>query len=108
MAGDEPTPYELLRAVNDLRGDMRSGFADVNTRLDRVPSTELLGALLTAINQRIDSAEQDIAEIKAKRDQDAAARAVDRRWLIGLAITSSLAILVPIVIKLIDLGRAAT
>lgn len=72
--GDEPSPRELDWRMNDMREEMRSGFANLNTRLDRVPTSELLMAHLAGWQLQLDSMKEDIAEAKADRNRDAQRR----------------------------------
>ena len=41
---EELSPRELERRRDDMRDEMRSGFAQINSRFDKVPTSELLMA----------------------------------------------------------------
>jgi hypothetical protein len=55
---DEPGGWELKRFNEQLRQDMREGFAGLNTRLDKVVTTEAF----TAEQRRVDDKIRDLAE----------------------------------------------
>jgi hypothetical protein len=90
-----------------LRRSLESGFASLNSRLDRVVSSELFHAHQQAVRREFDDHASELAALhaaraddKKERDAEKAQRANDRR-LIGLAVFTS--IIAPLVILLIQL-----
>lgn len=76
MSVDEPTPGELSRLIGSLRGDVRNGFAAVNTRLDKFVTTELF----SADQRRVDERLKDLADdITAEREARVAALKDEQR-----------------------------
>jgi len=84
---DEPTNWELKRNYESLRADMRDGFNQINTRLDKMPSAELYAALIQGLERRIHDIEQDVAN-------DQQTRKSDRRLVIGALLAGAVSILV--------------
>lgn len=63
---DEPGGWELKRSHEQLRQDMREGFANLGQRLDRLVTTEAF----TAEQRRVDDKLKDLADdIAAERQQ---------------------------------------
>jgi hypothetical protein len=67
---DEPTNWELKRNYESLRADVREGFNQVNTRLDKMPSSEVFTALLGELQRRVLDVEQDVANDQQNRKSD--------------------------------------
>lgn len=90
-----------------LRRSLESGFASLNSRLDRVVSSELFAAYQQSVQRQFDDAERELSELKAEREADKKERDTERaqrsqdRRLIGLAVFTS--IIAPLVILLIQL-----
>ncbi|WP_188188063.1 hypothetical protein [Nonomuraea sp. SYSU D8015] len=97
---DEPTPWELHRSMEALRRSLESGFASLNSRLDRVVSSELFAAYQQAVQRQFDDHERKITAIEADREADKKERDNYKR-LIGLAVFTS--IIAPLVILLFQL-----
>lgn len=108
MSTDAPTPYELLRAVEQLRKDMRDGFGQMHKRLDGMATAEVLELTRRGFDHRIGEAEKDIADLAAKRESDAKEREKDKRQRIALVVMASIAIVMPIVNIVVDLSRAVS
>lgn len=109
MSADAPTPYELIASLrDDLRGDMRHGFSSINTRLDRMVTAEMFELHRRALDERHQTQVTEIAALKAAREKDKDDRATDRRWRVGLTITSATAIVLFFVSVVVDLSRAAS
>lgn len=100
---DEPTVGELRRNYAELRQDVRSGFSSINSRLDEMPTQNLLNATLLQWAVRLETQADDISELKTQRAKDQemqqAARDRDKRdrqWLIGV-------VLIPIALSVLSL-----
>lgn len=103
MPGDDLTLGELGRRYDQLRADIREDFAGINTRLDQMPTQQLLTALLDRRAAQIDRHTDDIAELKEHRKTDSTARQADRdrdkrnmQFLIG-------AVLIPLALSILTL-----
>ena len=94
---DEPTNWELKRNYESLRGDMRDGFNQINTRLDKMPSSEVFAALLNGLERRVHDVEQDVAS-------DQQSRKSDKRLIIAALLAGGVSILVAIVTNLLSAG----
>lgn len=92
---DEPTPWELKRNYDSLRADMRDGFNQINSRLDKMPSSEVFTALLGELQRRVHDVEQDFAS-------DQQSRKSDRRIVIGAALAAAGAIVTQIVTSILQ------
>lgn len=103
---EEPSPRELERRMDDMRDEMRSGFAQINSRFDKVPTSELLMAHPNAWQQQLDHVRGEQANPReyvgkefAERD---AQRQSDRRtvqWFVGV-------IALPTVLSLLAIAAA--
>lgn len=99
---DEPTPWELQRALEQLRQDLREGFRSVNDRLDRVPTSDLMAAWQARYDQQLADVRKDVAEIQEDRKLEARQRMATHRAAIGAIVTAVIApILVGIVLRMI-------
>lgn len=93
MTTNEPGPWELQRSHEQLRADMREGFAGINSRLDRLVSSESFVAEQRRVDDRLNRITIDIeAERQARKegDQDQQ-KALDKlvanqRWLVAAVI----------------------
>lgn len=84
---DEPTNWELKRNYEGLRADMRDGFNQINTRLDKMPNADVFAALLQGIERRLNDVEKDLAQDQNKRSSD-------RRLVIGALVAGGVSIIV--------------
>lgn len=89
----EPGPWELQRSHEQLRSDMREGFAGINARLDRLVSSEAFVAEQRRVDDRLNRITIDIeAERQARKDGDHdQQKALDKlvanqRWLVAAVI----------------------
>jgi hypothetical protein len=87
---DEPTNWELKRNYEGLRADVREGFNQVNSRLDRMPSSELFTEMLRGLERRIHDVEQDVAN-------DQQGRKADKRLVIGAILAAVGSVLVQLI-----------
>ncbi|MEV0149118.1 MULTISPECIES: hypothetical protein [unclassified Nonomuraea] len=112
---DSPTPWELHRSMEALRRSLESGFANLNSRLDRVVPTDLFHAYQAAIQRQFDDFKQEIADLKAEQDEevtklraewdaDKKQKLADRKLLITSVFTSLIA---PFVLLLLGLWLTA-
>lgn len=99
---EAPTPWELQRNYEALRGDMRDGFQGMNARLDRVPTADTLTALIARLDDRVAANERHVAEVRAELQREKDSRAQDRRLVIGAILTAAGSLAVMIVSALIS------
>lgn len=92
---DEPTNWELKRNYESLRDDMRQGFNQVNSRLDKMPSSEVFTALLGELQRRVLDVEQDVAN-------DQQSRKSDRRLVAGAVLAGVVSILAQIITSVLS------
>lgn len=95
---DAPSPWELQRAYEALRNDMRTGFDAVNRRLDLFPSKELMAAFVDAANRRITDLEKSMNAAQTKQDQD-------RRMVHGALLGAALSLLVTVIVGVLMASR---
>lgn len=107
MSTDAPTPGELSRLITAIRDDQRNGFAAINSRLDRLVSTELF----SADQRRVDERLKDLADGITDEREARAAQIKDQRVALDKLTTNlrwlAAAIILPIGLFLanIVLGR---
>ncbi|GAA1353501.1 hypothetical protein [Streptomyces beijiangensis] len=90
----DPTPWELLRAMQQMRDDLRADFAAFASRLAEMVTKNEYAADRRTDELRIRALEADIAEARTNREREQAERLTNRR----LAIS---AIIAPIVVAVI-------
>lgn len=72
MVHDEPGGWELRRALDETRKDMRDGFAGLNQRLDKLVSTDAFNAEQRRVDERLKDIADDLAaEASARQAGDA-------------------------------------
>lgn len=96
---DEPTGWELQRAMEQLRVDLRDGFRAMNERLDKVPTSDLFAAWQTRYDQQLTDLREDITGIQEDRKHEARERAKANRAAVGALVV---AIVAPIVVAVIS------
>lgn len=101
---DEPTGWELQRAMAELRQDLRDGFKSVNERLDRAPTSDLLAVWQASHEQQLADVRADVAEIQEDRKHEARERAKASRAAMGALVTAFIAPIVVAVILRLVLG----
>lgn len=94
---DEPTAWELARNYQQLRADMRDGFSGMNTRLDKLPSGELVTSLIAALEHRVQEAEAKVRRLEQERS-------ADRRVVISATLVGIVSIIVSVVSPLLTGG----
>ncbi|MEW1700367.1 hypothetical protein [Streptomyces sp. NPDC091278] len=92
--GQDPTTWELLRAMQQMRDDLRGDLAAFAARLAEMVTKDAYAADQRAASARLQALEEDLAEVKRAREQDA----VDARTVRRLAIS---AIVAPIIVGLV-------
>ncbi|WP_424216985.1 hypothetical protein ACN20G_33365 (plasmid) [Streptomyces sp. BI20] len=65
----EPTLWELHRAVQQLREDLRGDLAHLAARLDHVVTQDVYRADQRAVEQRIGQVEAGLAALRGEHDQ---------------------------------------
>ncbi|MEY2226825.1 hypothetical protein [Streptomyces sp. BF23-19] len=90
----DPTPWELLRAVQQLRDDLRADFAALASRLEQMVTKDVYAADQRAVEQRIGTLEGDLDELREQREREAADTRTNRR----LALS---ALVAPVVVALL-------
>jgi hypothetical protein len=100
--GDDPTPGEVSRSLNDLRHDLRDDLQDIrltirdghqelSRRLDKVVATDVYEADRRADQERYKLLDAQIKTMQnAKND-----RAANRKWVIA-------AVLIPLGVALLE------
>ncbi len=99
----EPGGWELHRDIQGLSDDLKSLRTELNARLDKMPTQDLMSASLAQYTVQVASLADDLMELKAQREADVREHKADRdrerrerQWLIG-------AVLVPLAISLMSL-----
>lgn len=99
--GQDPTPWELLRAMQQMRDDLRADFAALGARLAEMVTKIQYDADRRTDELKMKAVEDDIAAMKRERETERQeARSV--RWL---AVTALVAPVVVGVIVAIVTGR---
>lgn len=73
-----PGPWELRRAIDQIRDDQREGFASINSRLDRLVSADAFAAEQRRMDEKIagerQRTDEKIAALTDDLTKEAAAR----------------------------------
>ncbi|XUL89982.1 hypothetical protein ACQ86D_27875 [Streptomyces galilaeus] len=85
--GQDPTPWELLRAMQQMRDDLRADFAAFSARLAEMVTKIQYDADRRADEVRIKAVEDDVAQMRRERD----AERQDARGVRRLALTALIA-----------------
>ncbi|MFF7613511.1 hypothetical protein [Streptomyces lavendulae] len=100
----DPTPWELLRAVQQLRDDLRADFAALASRLEQMVTKDVYAADQRAVEQRIGTLEGDLDELREQREREAADARTNRRLaLSALVAPVVVALLVAVLLAKLDL-----
>jgi len=67
---EPPTPSELDRRLNELAKDQRTGFSDLNKRLDGFPTEKTIVALFAARDNQINALQQQVTGFATELDQE--------------------------------------
>ncbi|WP_327744730.1 hypothetical protein OHO28_29590 [Streptomyces europaeiscabiei] len=96
--GQDPTPWELLRAMQQMRDDLRADFAALGARLAEMVTKIQYEADRRTDELRIKGLEEDIEAIKRERDGERQeARTVRRLALTALVAPIVVGVIVAIV-----------
>lgn len=91
---DEPvTTAEVWRRMDDMRDEMRRGFAAVNTRLDKIPPAEL-------VDHRLNDLRGDVTALETARANSARDSRDAKRWAIAAVAIPMLTILATLILSL--------
>lgn len=85
--GAEPTGCELMRTMNDMRGDLRDQFAMMGERLDNNVSKELFTAHKEAVASQFAENGRQLAELKGRQEASRTGSAKRVYWILGILIT---------------------
>ncbi|MEU2592371.1 hypothetical protein ABZ649_04695 [Streptomyces albidoflavus] len=83
----DPTPWELLRALQQMRDDLRGDFAQFTARLAEMVTRIQYEADRRADDLRVSALEADLQEVREDRDRERQQAAANRR----LAVTALVA-----------------
>ncbi|MFE6186492.1 hypothetical protein ACFQ6U_18915 [Streptomyces sp. NPDC056465] len=90
----DPTPWELLRTMQQMRDDLRADFASFAARLAEMVTQGEYAADQRTTNVRLQAIEDDLAEVKRAQEREATETRTNRR----LAIS---AIVAPVIVGLV-------
>jgi hypothetical protein len=93
---DEPGGWELRRALDETRKDMRDGFAQLNQRLDKLVTTDAFNAEQRRVDDRLKDLADDIAAEKVQRVEGDANQQKSLDKLVATQRWVAAAILLPI------------
>ena len=94
---DEPSLGELGRLIQLMRGDIRDDMAQINSRLDRMVSTDVYGVEKAALEREIADLKKDVESVQAQRVADGDRVTQTRRWLFASVIVPVLGLILPVV-----------
>lgn len=97
----DPTPWELLRAIQQLRDDLRGDFAALTSRMEQTVTKDVYAADQRSIGLRIDVLEGELRDLKQQREDEQHEGRTNRR----LAVS---ALIAPIVVALVVAALLAT
>ncbi|MFD3618732.1 hypothetical protein ACFWWT_26525 [Streptomyces sp. NPDC058676] len=96
--GQDPTPWELLRAMQQMRDDLRSDFAALGARLAEMVTKIQYEADRRTDELRLKAVEDDIVAMQRERDTERQeARGVRRLGLTALAAPVVVGVIVALV-----------
>jgi hypothetical protein len=105
---DEPSLGELGRLIQLMRGDIRDDMAQINSRLDRMVSTDVYGVEKAALEREIAEVKREVESARAQqvtdmesvrnqRTADAEKATQTRRWVFAGFVIPVLGLIIPIV-----------
>ncbi|MEU6925470.1 hypothetical protein [Streptomyces sp. NPDC046631] len=94
---DGPSLGELGRLIQLMRGDIRDDMAQINSRLDRMVSTDVYGVEKAALEREIAEVKKDVESVQAQRNADAERVTQTRRWMFASVVIPVLGLIIPIV-----------
>ena len=91
--GDEPTPGEMVRRLEDRLADVREDIQQLGRRLDEKVDQRIYDLRHEALTGRVST-------LETLREKDAEKLVATRRWLIGAVVVPLVGILLPVIILL--------
>jgi len=91
--GDEPTPGEMVRRLEDRLADVRDDIQQLGRRLDEKVDQRIYDLRHEALTGRVST-------LETLREKDAEKLVATRRWLIGAVVVPLVGILLPVIILL--------
>jgi hypothetical protein len=91
--GDEPTPGEMVRRLEDRLADVRDDIQQLGRRMDEKVDQRIYDLRHEALTGRVST-------LETLREKDAEKLVATRRWLIGAVVVPLVGILLPVIILL--------
>lgn len=91
--GDEPTPGEMVRRLEDRLADVRDDIQQLGRRLDEKVDQRIYDLRHEALTGRVST-------LETLREKDTEKLVATRRWLIGAVVVPLIGILLPVIILL--------
>lgn len=91
--GDEPTPGEMVRRLEDRLADVRDDIQQLGRRLDEKVDQRIYDLRHEALTGRVST-------LETLREKDAEKLVATRRWLIGAVVVPLVGILLPMIVLL--------
>lgn len=91
--GDEPTPGEMVRRLEDRLADVRDDIQQLGRRMDEKVDQRIYDLRHEALTGRVST-------LETLREKDTEKLVATRRWLIGAVVVPLVGILLPVIILL--------
>jgi hypothetical protein len=91
--GDEPTPGEMVRRLEDRLADVRDDIQQLGRRMDEKVDQRIYDLRHEALTGRVST-------LETLREKDTEKLIATRRWLIGAVVVPLIGILLPVIILL--------
>jgi hypothetical protein len=91
--GDEPTPGEMVRRLEDRLADVRDDIQQLGRRMDEKVDQRIYDLRHEALTGRVST-------LETLREKDNEKLVATRRWLIGAVVVPLIGILLPVIILL--------
>ena len=91
--GDEPTPGEMVRRLEDRLADVREDIQQLGRRMDEKVDQRIYDLRHEALTGRVST-------LETLREKDTEKLVATRRWLIGAVVVPLIGILLPVIILL--------
>jgi hypothetical protein len=91
--GDDPTPGEMVRRLEDRLADVRDDIQQLGRRLDEKVDQRIYDLRHEALTGRVST-------LETLREKDTEKLIATRRWLIGAVVVPLIGILLPVIILL--------
>ncbi|WP_405889467.1 hypothetical protein OG427_02795 [Streptomyces sp. NBC_00133] len=99
----DPTPWELMRAMQQLRDDLRADLAALGTRLEQMVTKDVYAADQRAAAQRMASLEDDLRDVQQHRESEKLEARTNRRLAVS-ALVAPIVVAVTVAVVLAALG----